>query len=163
LVVSDTSPLTYLAALNDFSLLRKLFDEIAIPPAVFEEVAIGGARFPAAKLVSEALGNWMYVRDLTDPSKSRTFQSSGLDRGESEALALAVELHSEALLLDDQDAVERARADNLNVIRTAGVYRLAKQRRLIAAVAPKLDDLRSAGFWLSDEHYEIILRSAGEG
>ena len=40
--------------------------------------------------------------------------------------------------------------------------RLAKQRQFIAAIRPRLDDLRRAGFWLRDEHYRIILESAGE-
>jgi predicted nucleic acid-binding protein len=39
---------------------------------------------------------------------------------------------------------------------------MAKQRRLLTAVRPKLDELRRAGFWLRDEHYRRILESAGE-
>jgi predicted nucleic acid-binding protein len=41
----------YLAALGDFELLRHLFGKIAIPQAVFEEVAVGGARLPVAHSV----------------------------------------------------------------------------------------------------------------
>jgi predicted nucleic acid-binding protein len=48
------------------------------------------------------------------------------------------------------------------VIRTPGIYRLAKERRFITAIRPELDDLRRAGFWLRDEHYGMILKSAGE-
>jgi hypothetical protein len=43
LVVSNTSPLVYLAALGDFTLLHELFSEIVIPRAVYHEIAIGGA------------------------------------------------------------------------------------------------------------------------
>jgi predicted nucleic acid-binding protein len=42
LVVSNTSPLVYLAALGDFELVRTLFGKIAIPQAVFGEVAGAG-------------------------------------------------------------------------------------------------------------------------
>ncbi|MCC6366314.1 MAG: UPF0175 family protein [Bryobacterales bacterium] len=38
LVVSNTTPLVYLAALGDFTLLRDLFTEIAIPREVFREI-----------------------------------------------------------------------------------------------------------------------------
>lgn len=64
--------------------------------------------------------------------------------------------------MDDGDAVRIASNLGLNVIRTPGIYRLAKQKGLIGAVGPKLDDLRSAGFWLRDDHYRVILESAGE-
>jgi predicted nucleic acid-binding protein len=39
---------------------------------------------------------------------------------------------------------------------------LAKERGFVRAVRPKLDNLRRAGFWLRDEHYRMILESAGE-
>ena len=87
---------------------------------------------------------------------------AGLHPGESDAIVLATELGSEALLMDDGDGIRFATAAGANVIRTPGIYRLAKQRRLIAAVRPKMDDLRKAGFWLRDEHYRMILESASE-
>jgi hypothetical protein len=52
LVISNSSPLVYLAALGDFELLRKLFVEIAIPPAVFDEVVVRGSGFPVADMFS---------------------------------------------------------------------------------------------------------------
>ena len=64
--------------------------------------------------------------------------------------------------MDDGDGIRAAAAAGANVIRTPGVYRLAKQRRVIAAVRPKLDELRKAGFWLRDEHYRMILEGVGE-
>ena len=75
---------------------------------------------------------------------------------------LASELSSFALLMDDSDGVRTATARGANVIRTPGIYRMAKDRHLIPAVGPKLDALRKAGFWLPDEHYRMILRSVGE-
>lgn len=163
MVVSNSSPLVYLAALDDFDLLRALFDEVAIPPAVFQEVAVDGAKFPVARQVIEARGTWIYMRSLRDDSQTAEFGKAGLHAGESEALALALELQSEALLMDDGDAVKFARELGINVIRTTGIYRLAKQRGLIERLAPKLDELRSAGFWLRDDHYRVILNSVGEG
>jgi predicted nucleic acid-binding protein len=129
---------------------------------VFEEVVINGAGFPAARFVLAAEGEWITVRNLADTSEAATLRQSGLHAGESEALALAQELHAEALLVDDSDAVQWAVRRSLNVIRTPGIYRLSKERRLIPAVAPKLDGLRRAGFWLRDEHYRMILQSVGE-
>jgi predicted nucleic acid-binding protein len=64
--------------------------------------------------------------------------------------------------MDDSDGIRFAVAATANVIRTPGIYRMAKQRGLLMAVRPKIDDLRSAGFWLRDEHYRMILESVGE-
>jgi predicted nucleic acid-binding protein len=64
--------------------------------------------------------------------------------------------------MDDGDGVRAATAGGANVIRTPGIYRMAKDKHLIPAVGPKLDSLRKAGFWLRDEHYRTILRSVGE-
>ena len=55
-------------------------------------------------------------------------RQSGLHHGESEAIVLAVEIGSEALLMDDSDGIRAALSFGANVIRTPGVYRLAKEK-----------------------------------
>ena len=152
----------YLAALSDFELLRTLFGKIAIPQAVFGEVAVGGAHLPVAYSVQGAMASWLSVQDIANTFEADRLRLAGLHPGESDAIVLAAELGSEALLMDDGDGIRFAVAAGANVIRTPGIYRLAKQQRLIAAVRPKLDELRKAGFWLRDEHYRMILESAGE-
>jgi predicted nucleic acid-binding protein len=69
LVVSNTSPLVYLAALGDFTLLHELFSEIVIPRAVFHEIAIGGAGLPAAAAVQEASVSWLTVKEVGSTSR----------------------------------------------------------------------------------------------
>jgi len=64
--------------------------------------------------------------------------------------------------MDDSDGIRFAVAAKANVIRTPGIYRMAKQRGLLAAIRPKIDDLRRAWFWLRDEHYRMIIDSVGE-
>jgi hypothetical protein len=162
LVVSNSSPLVYLAALGDFDLFRRLFGEIAIPNAVFEEVVVGGTGHPVARLVQAATASWLLVRSIADTNEAEELCQAGLHRGESEAIVFAAELNSGALLMDDSDGIRFAKRAGINVTRTAGVYRLAKQRGLVEAIRPKIDALRREGFWLSDEHYRIILESAGE-
>ncbi len=50
----------------------------------------------------------------------------------------------------------------LNVIGTAGVLLLAKQRGLIPCVRPPLDALGAAGFRLRKDVRDEILKAAGE-
>lgn len=152
----------YLAKLGDFELLRALFQQIAIPQAVFQEVVIAGSRYPVAHEVAAAQREWIHVNKVNDVQHVEVLLGSGLDAGESEALVLSRQLSAEALLLDDSDAVRIAANMSVNVLRTPGVFRLAKERHLIPAIRPKLDALRSAGFWLREDHYRIILENAGE-
>jgi predicted nucleic acid-binding protein len=102
------------------------------------------------------------VHEIRDALEIQRLRQAGLHAGESDAIVLATELHAEALLMDDSDGVRTAAGRRLNVIRTPGIYRLAKERGIIPSVRPKLDDLRNAGFWLRDEHYRMILQDLGE-
>ena len=121
MVVSNTSPLVYLAALGDFELLRALFGEIAIPQAVFGEVAAGGAHLPVAHSVQVAMASWLSVREIANTLEADRFRLAGLHPGESDAIVLAAELGSEALLMDDGDGIRFATAAGANVIRTPGI------------------------------------------
>lgn len=162
MVVSNTSPLVYLAALGDFPLLRRLFGEIVIPGAVLREITDAGSDLPVAQAVQTAMGSWLCVQEVRDSESATALRQAGLHTGESEAIVLAAQLPTEALLMDDSDGIQIAVRRQVTVIRTVGIYRLAKQRGIIPAVRPKLDDLRNAGFWLRDEHYLMILRDLGE-
>jgi predicted nucleic acid-binding protein len=68
IVVSNSSPLIYLAAPDDFELLPRLFGEIHIPPAVWTEIVEQGDGFPVqpAALQATAKG-WLRVTPLRVP------------------------------------------------------------------------------------------------
>ena len=65
-VVSDSSPLNYLALLSDFDLLRQIYGTLVIPPEVHREVVERCAAYPVGKAVTAALGNWITVADAPD-------------------------------------------------------------------------------------------------
>ncbi len=163
MVVSNSSPLIYLAALGDFELLQALFGQLFIPQAVFEEVVINGGSYPVVRRVRDAYGVWI-LEALTKDTGLRDLLVSqwGIQAGEAEAIAVARELSPDALLMDDRQGIRCAHSLGLNVLRTTAIYRLAKQRGMIPAIAPKLDALRKAGFHLRDDHYALILKRAGE-
>ena len=86
-VVSDSSPLNYLAWLSDFDLLRQIYHTVVIPPAVYREVVDSGADYPVASAVKAALGDWISVAEAPDPAPVTALRSAfHLDSGESEAI-----------------------------------------------------------------------------
>jgi uncharacterized protein len=162
-VVSDSSPLNYLALLSDFDLLRQIYCTILIPPAVYREVVDTGAGYPVAEAVQAALGKWISLAEAPNPSQVESLRTSfHLDLGESEAILVAEALGNAPLLMDEKRGVHCARSRGMVVIRTPVIYADAKIRGLVGSVRKKLDDLRSHGFRLSDTHYEQILKELGE-
>jgi hypothetical protein len=90
LVVSNTSPLVYLAALGDFEFLRELFGQIAIPQAVHREIAVGGTNLPVARAVE----TWLSVADVTNMPEVERLRQTGLHSGEIEAIVTTVRVPS---------------------------------------------------------------------
>jgi hypothetical protein len=162
-VVSDSSPLNYLALLSDFDLLRQIYGTLIIPPAVHREVVERGGAYPVGKAVKAALGDWISVADAPDSAQVVSLRREHrLDLGESEAILVAETLGKPLLLMDERRGVRCARARGITVIRTPLIYADAKILGLIGGVREKLDDLRMRGFRLSDRHYELILKELGE-
>lgn len=162
-VVSDSSPLNYLALLSDFHLLQRIYNTIVIPPAVYREVVESGADYPVRKAVEAALGQWILIGDAPDPATVAEIRTTfHLDLGESEAILVAEKLPNTPILMDERRGVQCARARGLTAIRTPLIYAQAKTLNLIGSVGGKLDELRSHGFRLSDQHYHQILRELGE-
>lgn len=86
-----------------------------------------------------------------------------LGPGESEAIALTSQLTPPPLIvLDDRKARLIARAWELSVTGGAGILVLAKDVGLIPAARPLLEDLRSAGLYMSDARANEVLDIIGE-
>ena len=86
-----------------------------------------------------------------------------VDRGEAEAIGLAVQLNAEVLLIDERQARKLAQYLELNVVGLLDVLHEAKQRQLIPTIKPVLDDLLTrACFRLSHKLYQRTLHTAGE-
>ncbi|MCB0023868.1 MAG: DUF3368 domain-containing protein [Caldilinea sp.] len=154
-VVSNTGPLIALAGIGRFSLLHDLFVTIHIPAAVFAEVQDETSR---AALAS---ANWLKLRTISSPLAVQILRDE-LDAGESEAIVLATELQAGLLLVDERAATAKARNRGLTTIGTLGVLLMAKEQGCLAAVKPAIDDLRRAGFHMSESLYHMVLASAGE-
>lgn len=162
-VVSDSSPLNYMALLSDFDLLRRIYGFLVVPPAVYREVVQSGVDYPVAAAVQTALGKWISVAPAPDSVHVAALQREHrLDPGESEAILVAESLGKVPLLMDERRGVQCARSRGLAVIRTPLIYADARILGLVGSVRAKLDELRASGFHLSERHYEMILKELGE-
>ena len=85
LVVSDTSPVRALGHVGHLDLLKVLYGEVWVPPAVARELASPRGRGPAVDAVAAGLT----IRAPSDVARVATLKRD-LDAGESEAIALAL-------------------------------------------------------------------------
>ncbi|HEY7093216.1 MAG TPA: hypothetical protein VH393_08560, partial [Ktedonobacterales bacterium] len=134
--MSDTSPITNLAAVGRLDLLKTLYDQITIPEEVRDELMFGGSgNNPGAQEVLTSA--WFVVISIDPQQRDQLAQTyRPLDIGEAAALALAVAQGADLILLDDKAARDAARALHLNYIGVVGVLLAAKSRGLISLVKP---------------------------
>ena len=160
IVVADTSVVINLCCVGQGGLLRQLFGEIVIPPTVaaeFARLASSAPRFAGLTLPEG-------IRQQAPTTLPALLRSAiGLDPGEAAALALAVEIHADAVLLDERRGREAASQLGLRAIGILGLLIQAKSAGILAAVRPVLDDLqRDAGFWIADPLRQQVLSLADE-
>ena len=159
-MVSNASPLINLARIGQLDLLRKLFGELFIPQAVWDEVVIQGAGQAGAEEVKSA--PWIEKRVVTNITLVQALRQE-LDAGESEAISLAVEMKTDLLIMDERLGRDTARQLGLRVIGLIGVLTTAKSRGLIKSIKPHLDALRDvAGFRVDVALYARVLKEEGE-
>jgi predicted nucleic acid-binding protein len=160
IVVSNTSPVSNLAEVGQLNLLEQLYGQIVIPDAVYHEIVIAGAGLTGAAAVQAA--GWIQRRQVAGRATVALLQIE-LDEGEAEAIALALEIGADLLLVDERRGRAVAARLGINAIGLLAVLLEAKHRGLILAVKPVLDDLVTrAGFWVAGALYARVLQAAGE-
>jgi predicted nucleic acid-binding protein len=159
-IISNTSPIVNLATIGQLNLLRQLYESIIIPQAVHHEITIVGGGLPGAQEIQTQ--DWIVSKHVSNRLMVSALRTE-LDEGKAEAIALAIELGADLLLLDERLGRTIASRFGLQFIGILGVLIEAKDKGLIPEVKPVVDDLMTkAGFWVSQELYERILRVAGE-
>lgn len=152
IVVSDTTAISNLLTIGQDDLLVKLFNRVMIPPAVWAELLAFHPEVP----------DWLEVVTISQPQRVAEYQRHA-HAGEAEAIALALEVRPDWLLIDDSDGRRLAKQEGAPVIGLMGVLLLAKQQGLLPNVKPMIDALESkAGFYLSAAVRNEVLRLAGE-
>ena len=156
-VISNNTPLVALWTINQLTLLRDLFSTILIPPAVYDEfVAIEQAS--RQKSLEEA--NWIQVTKLSNPRTALPY--TGLDKGEAEVLALAVERSARLVIMDERNGRRYANRIGLPLTGTLGLLLLGKEAGFLKAVTPLIEQLQNAGLYLKPDLVQQVLQMADE-
>ena len=127
IVISDTSPINYLILTGEIEILEKLFKRIVIPQAVFSELQHTKTPQQVKDWIANA-PSWFEVKQA-DPSLFTP--SKRIGNGEIEAIALAIELKADAILIDDRDGTQEARSQNLIALGTVNLLERAAEKGLL--------------------------------
>ena len=162
-VVSDSSPLMNLAGIGRLYLVHEQFGEVIIPPSVWDEIVLNSDTLSGASEVRDAYdAGWI---SLARPDNTAVVDllGLGLHRGEAEAIALAIELRSSLILLDDADARLAATTLGLHKTGVIGILIKAKADGKIESLRHELNALMDRmGFYIDDGLYRDALLSVGE-
>lgn len=159
LVASNTSPISNLAIIGRLNLLRSQFHEICIPGAVLSKLY-----HPSAiQEIKQALRDGWIKPQVLRENQVAPLLVIDLDPGEAEAIALALELSANLILLDERDGRSAAERAGLRVTGVIGVLLRAKNNGQIPLIKPEVEALRNqARFFLSGQLQKKALELAGE-
>lgn len=156
--VINTSPLIFLTKSGFLNLLQIVSPEIIVPQTVASEIqAYGQTDITAMTL---AVTSWLV--EVATPSVPAIIQSWDLGLGESAVLTWAYVNPGTEVILDDLAARRCAVALGIPVRGTLGIVLTAKQRGVIPAARPVLEQLRFYGMYLSDQVINQALALVGE-
>jgi predicted nucleic acid-binding protein len=102
LVIADTSPIDYLILIGHIDILPALFDKVILPSIVLDELTAGP---PLIRQWIAHRPRWVEVHKTTSPHREAS--GARLDAGAEDAIALAVELQADLLLMDDREGDSR--------------------------------------------------------
>lgn len=127
IIISDTTPFRYLIEIEAVEILEKLFERVIIPETVFAELRAENTPENVRTWIQSAPA-WVEVRQA---NVSLFSPLTEIHDGEHEAIALALELKADALLIDDRDGRREAKRAGLFIIPTLAALELAAKKDLI--------------------------------
>ncbi|MDQ2945230.1 MAG: DUF3368 domain-containing protein [Acidobacteriota bacterium] len=125
LVIADTGPINYLILVGYINILPTLFQRVILPSAVRDELKNRKAP-PLVKQWIADPPSWAEVHEATHIYDAAM---ETLDAGEEDAIALAIQLRADLILMDDREGVLIARSKGFRVAGTLGILAMAAARK----------------------------------
>jgi len=156
-VVSDTSPILNLAIIGRLSLQNDQFGKIWVPNAVLDELR-SQEDLPGSPEIRVALQEgWLGVKKVQNYDQVKVLTRE-LDRGEAEAIVLALEMKAEWVLADEKEARKVCKTFGLQVTGVLGILLKAKSLGKIESLAEVIEELvEEAGFRISKDILNELL------
>ena len=157
IVVSDTTPIISLMKAGQLKLLQKLFGVVYIPEAVYRELTENEAFSEKARLVQEC--EFLYVEEVVNGKSVAILRNfTGLDAGESEAIILADEKHSDVLLMDEHRGRQVAKKMGIAITGTIGILIQAFDEGMLTRedVEGCIERLKESGIRLGENLYQKL-------
>ena len=148
IIISDTSCFIILSKIGELELLYKLYGQIITTLDIAEEFG-------------ETLPSWVTIEKVSDKYRQRILEMQ-IDKGESSAIALALEVPNCTLILDDFKARKIAQNLGLSFTGTIGIIIKAKLNGTIPSIKPYLEKIKETNFRISAEIELQALKEAGE-
>jgi predicted nucleic acid-binding protein len=148
IIISDTSCFIILTNIGELHLLEKLYSKITTTIDIATEFG-------------EPLPEWVEILSVKSKDTQRLLEMH-VDKGESSAIALALEISDSLLILDDIKARKVATQLGLSITGTLGIIIKAKLESIIPSVIPILNKIKQTDFRLSNEVELQVLKAAME-
>ncbi len=153
-VVSDTSAINYLLLTGETDILPQLYGGVTLAPEVVRELS--AVLSPAlVRRWAQAPPAWVQIGAVPLPATLSSIDPA-LDRGEREAIALAVELDADLILMDDAQGRKEAKRLGLEHTGTLGILLAASKLHLVD-LSDAIRRLRQSGFFVSDAVVRRVL------
>ena len=137
LIIADTSCFIILSKIDELELLQKIYVQIVTTSDIAIEFG-------------EVLPDWVIIKNVSNKNYQDILELQ-LDKGESSAIALAMEIENCTIILDDYKARKVAQKLNISITGPIGIIVKAKQLGIIKSVQPILEKIRNSNFRLSKE------------
>ena len=147
-IISDTSCFIILSKIGELDILQKLYGQIITTSDISDEFG-------------EILPSWVLIKDVHNKQSQKILEIQ-IDKGESSAIALALEMENCTIILDDFKARKVAQNLGLSVTGTIGVIVKAKLNGIIPSIKPLINKIRQTNFRLSAEIEALALEQAKE-
>lgn len=154
-IVCNSSPLIHLAKVNQLRLLQPLYGEVCVPRAVLDEIMAPGK--PGVGDLQTLFSEGVLKIEPVQNQALVVLLRKELDRGESEAIALAVELQADLIILDETEA--RRIADLFKLPKTGflGILLKAYRAGLLPDVKKVLNEAIQKGFHIHPNLHRRLL------
>ena len=163
IVISDSTPLITFMKLGRLDLLHKMFSDVLIPQAVFQELTVNELYSDEAEMIKSS--DYIKVVSVQNTEHVMILQrATGLDRGESEAIVYADETKANLLLMDEAAGRKVAQNMNLPISGSIGVLIKAFKTGLLSVDEAEdvFDKLKKSNRHISEKLIQealIIIRS----